>query len=127
MSKDVITLHENDEIEEALLKFKEMNLMSLPVVNEESHLVGTLALYEVVEWFKRIAEPRAPWEHLVKQIMNRKVVTVQATQPIEDLTPYFVEKSFNYIPIVEQQKLVGIISRADMIAALQQQVHILRN
>lgn len=127
MSKDVVTLQENDEIEEALLKFKQMNLMSLPVVNAEQHLVGTLALYEVVEWFKRIAEPRAPWEHLVKQIMNRKVVTVQATQPIEDLTPYFVEKSFNYIPVIEQQELVGIISRADMIAALQQQVRLLRN
>jgi CBS domain-containing membrane protein len=36
-----------------------------------------------------------------------------------------VEKSFNYIPVVQDQKLIGIISRADMIAALQQQlVHI---
>jgi CBS domain-containing membrane protein len=64
-------------------------------------------------------------EHLVKQIMNRKVVTVMPLQPIQDLVPYFVEKSFNYIPVVQDQKLIGIISRADMIAALQQQlVHI---
>jgi CBS domain-containing membrane protein len=57
--------------------------------------------------------------------MNRKVVTVMPLQPIQDLVPYFVEKSFNYIPVVQDQKLIGIISRADMIAALQQQlVHI---
>jgi CBS domain-containing membrane protein len=37
--------------------------------------------------------------------------------------PYFVERSFNYIPVIENQKLVGIISRADMIAALQQQLN----
>lgn len=52
MSRDVIKLHENDDIHQALDKFKQVNLMSLPVVNADNHLVGTLALYEVVEWFK---------------------------------------------------------------------------
>ena len=123
MSKDVIYLHELDDIHKAIDKFKQVNLMSLPVVNVNDELVGTLALYDVVEWFKRAADPRASWEHLVKQIMNPKVVTVKPSQTIQDLVPYFVEKSFNYIPVVEQQKLVGIISRADMIAALQQQLN----
>ena len=52
--------------------------------------------------------------------MSRRVVTVEPSQPIQDLVPYFVEKSFNYIPVVENQRLIGIVSRADMIAALQQ-------
>lgn len=123
MSKDVICLYEQDDIHLALDKFKRVNLMSLPVVNAAHELVGTLALYEIVEWFKRAADPRASWEDFVKQIMNRQVVTVQPTQPIQDLVPYFVERSFNYIPVIENQKLVGIISRADMIAALQQQLN----
>ena len=54
--------------------------------------------------------------------MSRRVITVEPSQPIQDLVPYFVEKSFNYIPVVENQHLIGIISRADMIAALQQQL-----
>ncbi len=40
-------------------------------------LVGNLALYDVVEWFKRAADPKASWENHVYQIMNPKVVTVQ--------------------------------------------------
>ena len=122
MSQDVIKLHEDDDIHQALEKFKEVNLMSLPVVNMEEKLVGTLALYEVVEWFKGAADPRNSWQHYVRQIMSRRVVTVEPSQPIQDLVPYFVEKSFNYIPVVENQHLIGIISRADMIAALQQQL-----
>ncbi len=55
MSKDVITLQQDDDIQLALDKFKQVNLMSLPVVNAEQQLVGTLALYEVVEWFKHPA------------------------------------------------------------------------
>lgn len=120
MSRDVIKLHEHDDIHQALDKFKAVNLMSLPVVNAEEHLVGTLALYEVVEWFKGATDPRNSWQHYVRQIMSHKVVTVSPKQPIQDLVPYFVEKSFNYIPVVEEQRLIGIISRADMIAALQQ-------
>ncbi|WP_117080203.1 CBS domain-containing protein, partial [Klebsiella pneumoniae] len=41
MSRDVIKLHENDDIHQALDKFKQENLMSLPVVNADNHLVGT--------------------------------------------------------------------------------------
>lgn len=119
MSRDVIKLHEHDDIHQALDKFKAVNLMSLPVVNADDHLVGTLALYEVVEWFKGATDPRNSWQHYVRQIMSHKVVTVSPKQPIQDLVPYFVEKSFNYIPVVEEQRLIGIISRADMIAALQ--------
>ncbi|WP_149931379.1 CBS domain-containing protein, partial [Acinetobacter soli] len=84
MSRDVIKLHEDDDIHQALDKFKQVNLMSLPVVNAENHLVGTLALYEVVEWFKGAADPRNSWQHYVKQIMSRRVVTVLPTQPIQD-------------------------------------------
>ena len=120
MSKDVIFLHAEDDIHKALDKFKRVNLMSLPVVNVDNELVGTLALYEVVEWFKGSTDVHASWQYLVKQIMNLQVVTVQPQQPIQDLIPYFVERSFNYIPVVDGKKIVGIISRADMIAAMQQ-------
>ena len=47
---------------------------------------------------------------------------MKVSQPIQDLIPYFVERSFNYIPVLGQQKMVGIISRADMIAVLNQQL-----
>ena len=123
MTRDVISLHEEDDIHLALDKFKNMNLMSLPVTDAQDQLVGTLALYEVVEWLKRGADLGSHWEHQVKHIMVRQVVTVGAAQPIQNLVPYFVERSFNYIPVVEDKKMVGIISRADIIAALNQQLN----
>jgi CBS domain-containing membrane protein len=46
---------------------------------------------------------------------------VKPEQNIADLIPYFVEKSFNYLPVVgEDRKILGIISRSDMIAVLYQ-------
>lgn len=120
MTKDVIRLKQDDDIQVALDKFKQMNLMSLPVVDDEDALVGTLALYEVVEWFKRSIDMRGSWEHQVKHIMIRQVITVKPEQPIQDLIPYFVERSFNYIPVIKHEKLIGVVSRSDMIAAMNQ-------
>ncbi|HNN27908.1 MAG TPA: HPP family protein [Agitococcus sp.] len=121
MTKDVVFLNAEDDIVYALARFKEMNIMSLPVLNSTHQLVGTLALSDVVEWFCNESEMRGTWQEQVKHIMHRQVVMVKPSQNIVDLIPYFVEKSFNYLPVVGgDQKLLGIISRADMIAVLYQ-------
>jgi CBS domain-containing membrane protein len=121
MTQDVIYLNAEDDILKALEVFKQMNIMSLPVVNVEHTLVGTLALSDVVEWFKQVSEIRNAWQDKVKHIMHRQVVMVTPEQNITDLIPYFVEKSFNYLPVVQSDKtLLGIVSRSDMIAVLYQ-------
>ncbi|HQV81303.1 MAG: HPP family protein [Agitococcus sp.] len=121
MTKSVVFLNADDEIVYALARFKEMNIMSLPVLNTTHQLVGTLALSDVVEWFCNEAEMRGTWQNQVKHIMHRQVVMVKPEQNIADLIPYFVEKSFNYLPVVgDDRKMLGIISRSDMIAVLYQ-------
>ncbi len=91
MTKDVVTLHANDNIQHALDKFKEMNLMKPAGGYAEGKLVGTLAMYQVVEWFKRCLQMCAAAGNIrSKQIMTRKVVTVQPLQDrLQDLVPYF--------------------------------------
>ena len=121
MSRQVISLDSDDDICHALAKFKQVNLMSLPVLNAQQHLVGTLAMYQIVEWFEQATEPRMAWQSKVEHIMQREVVTVRPEQALNAVIPYFVERSFNYMPVVEQQRLVGIISRADVIAWLYAQ------
>jgi CBS domain-containing membrane protein len=121
MTKDVVFLNAEDDIVYALARFKEMNIMSLPVLNSTHQLVGTLALSDVVEWFCNESEMRGTWQEQVKHIMHRQVVMVKPEQNMADLIPYFVEKSFNYLPVVgDDRKILGIISRSDMIAVLYQ-------
>ncbi len=118
MTKDVIYLQSEDEVLGVLDIFKQMNIMSLPVVNAQHVLVGTLALSDVVAWLMTTQHTSSS-RQLVKQIMHRQVVTVRPEQNILAILPYFVDKSFNYLPVVgPEQVLQGIISRADMLAYL---------
>ncbi len=70
--------------------------MSLPVVNAENHLVGTLA--------KSSSGLKAqPIQETLGSIADHEsssgYCTINSTYSI----PYFVEKSFNYIPVVEDR------------------------
>ena len=123
MSRDVLSVQEQDSISQAIEKFKQANLMSLPVIDVQGNLVGTIALHEAMEWMNQYHQEENIWNTPLSRVMNRKVVTVRSEQHIHDLIPYFVERSFNYIPVVEQQRLVGIVSRSDMIAAMQIQLN----
>lgn len=123
MSRDVLSVQEQDSISQAIEKFKQANLMSLPVIDVQGNLVGTIALHEAMEWMNQYHQEENIWNTPLSRVMNRKVVTVRPEQHIHDLIPYFVERSFNYIPVVEQQRLVGIVSRSDMIAAMQIQLN----
>ncbi|WOE30560.1 MULTISPECIES: HPP family protein [unclassified Acinetobacter] len=121
MTRQVISLAAEDHLATAVAQFKQANLMSLPVVTDGDRLVGTLALSDVMDRVQHTTDLNTVWHEQVYQIMNYQVITVTPQQPLHDLIEYFVERSFNYIPVVEQKRLVGIISRADMIAALHQQ------
>lgn len=122
MNRDVLTLNGNDTIAVALEQFKKLNLMSLPVIDHQQRLIGTLALYDVMDVITQVKQIQDIWEIQVYRVMHHQVVIAKPEQFIQDLIPYFVERSFNYIPVVEQQKLIGILSRADIIAVLQQQL-----
>ena len=127
MSRDVLSVYDHDSIYQAIEKFKTANLMSLPVINASGNLVGSIALYDAMEWVNQHDADPDVWMTALSMVMNRQVVTVHPEQMIQDLIPYFVERSFNYIPVVEQQRLVGMVSRSDMIAAMQIQINRLSN
>lgn len=127
MNRDVLSLNSLDTLTEALEKFKQLNIMSLPVVNNQYNLIGTLALYDVMEAIKSIKNIENVWNIKVHHVMHYQIITAKAEQSIQSLIPYFVERSFNYIPVVEKQQLIGMLSRADIIAMLQQQLILEKN
>lgn len=122
MTKNVLYLKPDDSLVTALTLFEENNLMSLPVINEQQQLVGTLSVYHLMQVYDGYAGFRTHMDgpaQFVYQVMERKIFTVQPDQPLSDLIPFFTDKGFHYLPVVgNERQLEGIIGRADVIAAL---------
>jgi len=56
----------------------------------------------------------------VSDVMKKRVVTIKSDRSIEDAAGLMVSKKVNRLPVVENNKLVGIITRGDIIKALTQ-------
>lgn len=122
MSRNVLSLQADDSLTHALHLFEDNNLMSLPVLNKSRQLIGSLSVYHLMHphdgyiSFRNHVDGMA--QH-VYQVMEHKVLTVGPEQPIADLIPYFTDKGFHYLPVINaSRQLLGVIGRADMIAAL---------
>ncbi|WP_051526557.1 HPP family protein [Alkanindiges illinoisensis] len=122
MTKNVLYLKADDSLVTALSLFEQNNLMSLPVLNEQHQLVGSLSVYHLMQIYDGYVGFRTHLDgpaQFVYQVMERKVFTVKADQPLSDLIPFFTDKGFHYLPVVGAERtLEGIIGRADVIAAL---------
>lgn len=85
----------------------------LPVVESEEKpaLKGVVSLLDV---FKNIDLSKAP-DKPVSNIMTRKVVTTKPDDPITKIWDLMVEKDFTGLPVVKDGKLIGMITRFDML------------
>lgn len=122
MSRNVLSLQADDSLTHALHLFENNNLMSLPVLNKHQQLIGSLSVYHLMHphdgyvGFRNHVNGVAQHVH---QVMEHKVFTVGPEQPIADLIPYFTDKGFHYLPVLDGSRhLLGVIGRADTIAAL---------
>ena len=137
MSADVITVQKDATIEEIAHILTEKNISGVPVVDDDNSVIGVVTQKDLL--YKKI-EPRFPPvveilggliflksvknynEELRKlvatkaeEIMTKKVVTVDEDTDIERIAELMVEQDINRIPVVKASKLVGIISRTDVV------------
>ncbi len=54
----------------------------------------------------------------VKSVMTKDVVTVRPETSVEDVATLFVERNVSRIPVLSEDKLVGIVSKSDVVRSL---------
>lgn len=137
MSTQVITIGRDTTIEEIAHILADNNISGVPVVEGDGRLVGMVTQKDLL--YKDV-EPRFPAmveilggiiflrgvrhynEELRKlvatkaeDIMTRHVHSVTADEKVERVAQLMVEKDINRVPVLDEGKLAGIISRADIV------------
>ena len=105
MTARVITVRENVMKHQAARLLTQHRISGLPVVNEDGVLVGVVSELDVISK-----------EGLrVGDIMTRNVISVAADTKVDDVRHIFVHEHIRRLPVLEQGKVVGIVSRADLV------------
>lgn len=125
MTKEVITVRPDDNISQAIKVLKENNIKHLPVVKNDKHVVGILSDRDIKDYTPSKATTLDIHElHYVlfttkvKEIMVKKVYTTAPMTPIEEAAMIMFDKNIGCLPVVEKDKLVGIISDRDIFRVL---------
>ena len=99
----------------ALELMAQKNVGALPVMDGE-HLAGIFSERDYAR--KVVLEGKSSKETPVRQIMTAKVVCAKLGQSIEECMALMTDKHCRHLPVIDENKVVGVISIGDVVKAL---------
>ncbi len=112
---DVLTVGENDTVLSALEKMAEVDVGSVVVIDQGGTVVGLLSERDYARKvrLKGISSPETP----VQKIMSKNIMFTSPTDTIEECMAMMTESRHRHLPVLEDDKLIGIISIGDLVKA----------
>lgn len=117
MTTDVETLHPDTEIAHAAQFLVAQEISGAPVVDELGRLVGILTERDCIEVAMQADYYGEPGG-LVSDYMTPEPQTVSPEQSILTLAEMFIRDTYRRYPVVDNGRMVGIISRRDVMRAM---------
>ncbi|HVO78372.1 MAG TPA: CBS domain-containing protein, partial [Methanomassiliicoccales archaeon] len=128
MSTDVRAVKESDSVKEALELMRSLDVRTLPVVDKDGQLTGIIGIKDIVNysWF---ATPRRetvgekvgnkdPVEVKVGSLEIEAVKTIEPNKLLSDAVDLMARNDISTVPVLEKDKLVGVITTYDVIQLL---------
>ena len=128
MTKEVITVSRSDELETAELLFKKQHIRHIPVVQGET-IIGMLSYTDLlrISFADAVDEDESTVDTIVynmftiEQVMAKNVISVTSETSIKEVAQILAKREFHAIPVVDDGKLVGIVTTTDLINYLLDQ------
>jgi CBS domain-containing protein len=130
MSSPVVTVGPRTPVKQAVRLLDEHRITSMPVVDEEGRLVGVVSEADVLRdalppdrrTHERLVELAAPPVHLVvTDVMTHLPMSVGPDDDLVDAVELMVDTQVKSLPVVSSGRVVGMVSRRDVIAVLARQ------
>ena len=113
MTRKVYTIRSDASAQEAAQLLDQHRISGLPVVDEGSDIIGIVTEADIIS--------KVDKEGLrVSDIMSTEVISVNEETPASEIALLLTERKIKRVPVVQDGKLVGIVSRADIVHAVAQ-------
>lgn len=118
MTRSVITFRPDTDVLDAVHELVTNRIAGAPVVDAAGNLVGMLSELDCMKVALQ-AGYHGHWGGPVSDFMTTDTQTVDGEMSIVDLAQHFVDTRFRRFPVVDGNRLVGQISRRDVLRALE--------
>lgn len=117
MTRKVITIHPEASVQEAAQLLDQFRISGIPVVDARGNLIGIITEADIISKVNRYGLLDQDGMR-VAEIMSRDVITVNEETPVGDIAILLSERKIKRVPVVRQGRLVGIVSRGDIVHAV---------
>jgi CBS domain-containing protein len=137
MVSPVITVKRSASVKDVAQILLERHISAVPVVDDNGKLVGIVSEGDLLHRAETGTQRRHSWwlsgfigqetlaaEYIaahsrsVEDVMTRRVISAGPNTPVHEIATLLEKNSIKRVPIVENDQLVGIVSRANLIQAL---------
>jgi len=125
MNKNVKVAHSNMKIIDAARIMSEHNIGSLIVTNKKGDIIGILTESDIMT--DVVAKGKSLKHVFVEKIMTKNVVTISPDKKIEEAAEMMNENRIKRLPVVDDEKILGIITSSDIISVQPKLMRRLKN
>ncbi|MCM3715001.1 acetoin utilization AcuB family protein [Halalkalibacter oceani] len=121
MTRDVITLPADATIKEAMRLIELHKIKHIPVVDDDAHIIGIVSDRDIRDASPSIFHATDHLEDFhkpVSTIMKRDVITAHPLDFVEEISNIFYEHHIGCLPIIDDGRLVGLITEKDVLHSL---------
>ncbi|GGK84113.1 CBS domain-containing protein [Amphritea balenae] len=121
MSEHLVPLHEEMSLAQAVDHLMSNKVIGLPVVDNQKKLVGFLSEHDCIPYL--LDDSYHCDSHvLVRDMMHKEPLTVKPTNTILEMAQMMATNKPKIYPVMDGDKLVGVVRRGEVMAALNQQL-----
>ena len=117
MSKRLVTLAKDTDVVDAVKKLLDHKITSAPVVDQRGQLLGMFSEKDVMNIVLETVYNQS-MSGKVGDYMSTELISVDADSSIVDLAEKFQQSSVRSFPVFQDNDLVGVVSRTDVLRAL---------
>ncbi|WP_160724023.1 acetoin utilization AcuB family protein [Bacillus sp. USDA818B3_A] len=121
MKTDVAVLFPTDTIADAIHLMDARKIRHIPIIDQNRHLQGLVTVTQIREATPSIFHANEHPEDLKKPleaIMKKNVITGHPLDFVEEAAGLFYDHKISCIPIINDQKLIGIVTETDLLRTM---------
>ena len=112
MTRNIAFATTNATVSDVAKLMQQNHVGSIPICNEQDDIVGMITDRDIV--LRNVANKKDPNNTKVTEIMTTDIVTVDPEMDVYKVSRLMAEKQVRRIPVVENKKVVGVVTLGDL-------------
>ncbi|MEJ2703279.1 MAG: CBS domain-containing protein [Sedimentisphaerales bacterium] len=111
MTKDVVTAKKDMVLTDVIELLLRKQISAMPVVDDDKHMIGLVSEIDLVN----LTLSGNARDTTVEEVMTKKVISFGPEAELAEMVQSFSKNHLRRVPIVERGKVIGIVSRRDIL------------